>query len=177
MKRYLAGAIGGLLATVPMTLTMELLHRRLAREERYPLPPREITQDIVQRTGHEKDLDEEQLARLSLLGHFGYGAVTGALYPLTRQHIDHPLVYGSGYGIAVWAASYFGWVPALDILAPPNRHPVNRRRLMIVAHVVWGASTVWIGERLARSSAFSRPDDHSANSASTLHTSPQRSGV
>lgn len=149
MNRYLAGAIGGLLATVPMTLTMEALHRRLPREQRYPLPPREITQDLLHKAeAADTRLDDTQLAELSLASHFAYGAVAGALYPVTRRHIDHLLVFGSGYGVAVWAVSYFGWVPALRILAPANRHPANRRRLMIAAHLVWGASTVWIGERL-----------------------------
>lgn len=150
MNRYLAGAVGGLLATVPMTLAMEALYRRLPREERYPLPPREITQDIVGRAEPNVPLDDEQYAELSLASHFGYGALAGALYPVACRDISHPLLYGSGYGVAVWAASYFGWIPALRILAPPQRHPASRRRLMIVAHLVWGAGAVWIGERLGQ---------------------------
>ncbi|MGQ4879107.1 hypothetical protein ACOJCM_11130 [Billgrantia sp. LNSP4103-1] len=149
MNRYLAGAIGGLLATVPMTLVMEALYRRLPREERYPLPPREITQDIMHKVAPDVTLDDDRYAELSLVSHFGYGALSGAFYPVIRRDVAHPLVYGSGYGVAVWAASYFGWIPALHILAPPHRHPANRRHLMIAAHLVWGAGTVWIGERLA----------------------------
>ncbi|WP_187774673.1 hypothetical protein [Billgrantia pellis] len=174
MNRYLAGAIGGLLATVPMTLAMEALYRRLPREERYPLPPREITQGIVHKVQPDAPLDDERHAELSLLSHFGYGAFAGALYPITRHEIAHPLVYGSAYGVAVWAASYFGWIPALNILAPPHRHPANRRRLMIAVHLVWGASTVWIGERLAN-----RPGDiHGSGRAGTrleaFHESTER---
>ncbi|SFU98268.1 DUF1440 domain-containing protein [Halomonas korlensis] len=149
MNRYLAGAIGGLLATVPMTLAMEALYRRLPREESYPLPPREITQDLLQKANADTSLDEEQRTELSLISHFGYGAFAGALYPVTRRHVAHPLIFGSSFGVAVWAASYFGWIPALHILTPPHRHPANRRRLMVAAHLVWGAGTVWIGERLA----------------------------
>ncbi|WP_197053325.1 DUF1440 domain-containing protein [Litchfieldella xinjiangensis] len=150
MNRYLAGALGGLLATVPMTLTMEALYRRLPRETAYPLPPREITEDMLHKVGQDRGFDDRQLTALSLFSHFGYGAVAGALYPLTRQQVEHPVIYGSGYGVAVWAASYFGWIPALRILAPPTQHPAQRRRLMIAAHLVWGAGTVWLGERLAR---------------------------
>ncbi|WP_197038380.1 hypothetical protein [Billgrantia saliphila] len=149
MNRYLAGAIGGLLATVPMTLAMEALYRRLPREERYPLPPREITQNIMHKAAPGATLEDERYAELSLVSHFGYGALSGALYPVFCREVAHPLAYGSGYGVAVWAASYFGWIPALNILAPPNRHPTQRRRLMIAVHLVWGAGTVWIGERLA----------------------------
>ncbi|WP_445158548.1 hypothetical protein [Halomonas sp. E14] len=156
MNRYLAGAIGGLLATVPMTLAMEALYRRLPREERYPLPPREITEDMLHKAGLDDALDDKRQGELSLLSHFGYGAITGALYPVVCEKVEHPLIYGSGYGVLVWAASYFGWIPALHILAPPNRHPAQRRRLMITAHLVWGASTVWLGERLARSAGRGR---------------------
>jgi len=132
-----------------MTLAMESLYRPLPRKERYPLPPRELTQNLLQKVEADALLDEEQRVELSLVSHFGYGALAGALYPYTRQRVEHPLVYGSSYGVAIWAASYFGWIPALQILPPPHRQPANRRRLMIVAHLVWGAGTVWIGECLA----------------------------
>ncbi|MEC9482529.1 MAG: hypothetical protein UMU75_04275 [Halomonas sp.] len=152
MNRYLAGAIGGLLATIPMTLVMESLHRRLPRGERYPLPPREVTQNVARKTGHDRHLDEDRRIELSLLAHFAYGAATGALYPLVfRRPTRHPVVYGSGYGVAIWAASYLGWVPAFNVLEPATRQPANRRRLMLCAHAVWGGGTLLIGERLARS--------------------------
>ena len=41
------GAMAGFLATIPMTIAMELLHRRLPWTQRYPLPPREITDDLT----------------------------------------------------------------------------------------------------------------------------------
>lgn len=108
MNRYLAGTIGGLLATVPMTLAMEALYRQLPREERYPLPSRESTQHLLKKVEADGLLHEEQHVELSLVSHLGYGAFAGALYPATRQRVAHPLVYGSGYGVAIWAASYFG---------------------------------------------------------------------
>jgi uncharacterized membrane protein YagU involved in acid resistance len=152
MNRYLAGAIGGLLATVPMTLVMESLYRRLPREARYPLPPREVTENIAGKMGYDQHLDEDRLIESSLLSHFAYGAATGALYPLVlRGPVRHPVVYGSGYGMAIWAASYLGWVPAFNVLEPATRQPASRRRLMLCAHVVWGAGTLLIAERLTHS--------------------------
>lgn len=150
MNRYLSGAIGGIIATLPMTVAMAGLFRTLPRDERYPLPPREITEDLMQKSGVEQQLDEEQLTGLSLLAHFAYGGLTGALYPLAFRHVEHPLLLGSGYGLAIWGASYLGWIPALKILPPATRQPVNRRRLMIGVHIIWGAGTVLIGERLSR---------------------------
>jgi hypothetical protein len=45
-------------------------------------------------------------------------------------------MYGNGYGVAIWAASYFGWIPSLQTLSPPHRQPANRRWLMIAVHLV-----------------------------------------
>ena len=45
--RILLGAIAGFVATAAMTAAMARLHRRLPEADRYPLPPREITQRIM----------------------------------------------------------------------------------------------------------------------------------
>ena len=47
-------------------------------------------------------------------------------------------VSGPASGVAVWLASYMGWIPAVGILEPAPRHPVRRNGLMIGAHLVWG---------------------------------------
>jgi hypothetical protein len=44
-------------------------------------------------------------------------------------------------GVAVWVASYLGWIPVVGILKPATLHPKRRNALMLVAHLVWGAST------------------------------------
>lgn len=153
---YLAGAIGGTLATAPMTVAMELLFRRLPPSQQYPLPPRELTMAIASRTGLASMMPSER-ARVgaTLAAHFGYGLFAGALYPLTfRRQPRHPLLHGSLYGIAVWVLSYFGWVPALKILKPASEHPRQRRWLMIVVHLLWGAVTA--GVTLALSSSGRR---------------------
>lgn len=154
MNRYLAGAIAGTLATIPMTLVMVKLFERLPPDDQYPLPPREITDEITRRTDQQKHLSEPQTEVFSLAAHFAYGGATGALYPLPlSSHVEGrpgmQLLLGAGYGVAVWAGSYLGWVPALRILAQPTAQPLARLRLMIAAHLVWGAGTVFIGEQLA----------------------------
>ncbi|GAB2802694.1 hypothetical protein GCM10027040_33490 [Halomonas shantousis] len=150
MNRYLAGAIGGTLATVPMTLAMMKLFQHLPRDEQYPLPPSLVTQGVLEKAGQGYRLTPGQHAGLSLTAHFAYGALFGAVYPLTFHHVKHPVLYGSGYGVAVWAAGYLGWIPAFKVLPPATRQPVNRRRMMIGVHLIWGAGTVLIGEYLAR---------------------------
>jgi hypothetical protein len=148
MSHWLIGSLAGLTATVPMTAVMEVLHRQLPADERYPLPPRQVTMRLAEEAGVEDHLDESERTGLTLLNHFGYGAATGALYGLLpRVNAVPPVVGGIAYGLAVWAGSYLGLLPALGILSPATRHPARRNALMIAAHVVWGAVLATIVEQ------------------------------
>lgn len=149
MNPYLAGAVGGTLGTIPMTAVMEVLFRRLPSNLRYPLPPREVTMAVAHRAGLSGQMSEQAPAGTSLAAHFGYGLLTGSLYPLTiRRRPRHPLLHGSLYGLIVWTLSYFVWIPAFRLLTNPLRHPPPRRRLMIAAHLVWGAALALVTFRL-----------------------------
>jgi hypothetical protein len=148
----LVGTLAGFVATVPMTVAMELMHRRLPAKERYPLPPREITMEIAEEAGVKEEMDEPERLGATLAAHFGYGAATGALYaPLARRAQLPPVVGGATYGLVVWAGSYLGLLPALGILRPATEHPARRNALMIAAHLVWGAVTGVLVESLEKS--------------------------
>lgn len=141
LEALLIGAAAGLVATVPMTLAMEVMHRRLPPREQYSLPPREITDEVAEKTGIEQELTEAERQWLTWVSHFGYGAAIGALYaPLAYRCKFNPLLGGVTYGLAVWAGSYLGWLPAANILRSATEHPPRRNALMITAHVVWGAA-------------------------------------
>jgi hypothetical protein len=141
-SRLLLGALAGLTATTAMTATMRRLHARLPTGERYPLPPREITERVMPGAGDELGIRDR-----ALVAHFAYGAATGALIAAAgTKHTDSA---GAVMGAAVWAASYFGWVPAFRILKPASAHPVRRNTLMIGAHMVWGAVATWTIRELA----------------------------
>lgn len=151
--KLLNGALAGSIATAPMTLVMEVLYRLLPAQERYPLPPSEITTELTEEAGVAKKLDQGEHTALTLVNHFGYGAGAGSLYALLagRLHALLPLpgpVLGIGYGLIVWSVSYLGLLPALGILRPATEHPGRRNLLMIAAHVVWGAVTGMLVERL-----------------------------
>ena len=142
MNKYLKGAIAGAVATVPMTIVMTRLFRELPTpQQRAPLPPVQITAELAERTNTRRQLTGHRLTAAALLAHFAYGAATGmpysALAPRTRVT---PAITGPVYGIAIWVASYLGWIPALRILPPATEHPKERNGLMLVAHVVWGAA-------------------------------------
>jgi hypothetical protein len=84
-------------------------------------------------------LGKRALPDASLNAHLAYGAATGALLGLAAERPR--VATGAAYGVLIWAASYFGWVPALRLLKPANAHPQRRNLLMIAAHLVWGGVT------------------------------------
>ena len=140
VSRPFAGAIAGFVATAPMTLAMQAMHRLLPWRERYPLPPGQITRRVTHRVGLRKHLSETQHVTATLGAHFGYGALAGVLYvPLVDRLPGHSAVRGTAYGLAVWLVSYLGLLPTIGLLRPATQHPVRRSALMIAAHVVWGS--------------------------------------
>jgi hypothetical protein len=150
MKRILLGALAGLAATGPMTLAMKLMHEQLPREERYPLPPRQVTEGLAEKAGVDEHLGEEGRKAATWASHFAYGAACGALYgAVTGERVKNPVLAGVGFGLAVWAGSYLGWLPAADVLSPATEHPPRRNALMIAAHVVWGATAGVVLEQLS----------------------------
>ena len=135
----LQGAVGGLIATVPMTVLMEMWHRRLPMRERYPLPPRQITLRAARQAGVAPFLSDGVRKALTLGAHFGFGSSAGTLYGAACGHaVPAGPKTGALYGLIVWAGSYLGLLPALGLLRPATRHPRRRNALMIVAHFVWG---------------------------------------
>ena len=132
-SRLLIGGIAGFAATLAMTSVMTRLHRRLPDRDRYPLPPREIMEQL---TGGP----DGQVRDRAIVAHFLYGGFCGAAVAALRPKPG--LVEGAAAGVAIWAGSYFGWVPGFGILQPASQHPARRNALMIGAHLVWGAATV-----------------------------------
>ncbi|TWH31036.1 MULTISPECIES: hypothetical protein [unclassified Aminobacter] len=124
--RIVLGAVAGFCATMAMTAAMRALHAGLEPRDRYPLPPREITEGTLPVEGRAAGI-------ATILTHFGYGAVTGAIFGALPRGVP-----GLLYGPAVWAASYLGWIPAANILKPATRHPAERNLLMLAVHLVWG---------------------------------------
>ena len=115
LYKLLSGAAAGFLATAPMSVSMLIGWRLLPGGEKYHLPPRLITEEIAERLGIEKHLDENELVGLTVLSHFGFGTLAGALYALFSPRLRmHSSLKGALCGVAVWAGSYLGWVPGMD---------------------------------------------------------------
>jgi putative membrane protein len=143
--------MAGLVATVPMSISMLIGWSLLPRREKYHLPPRMLTEEIAERVGIEDKINETELTSASVLSHFGYGALTGSMYALIEPKI--PLgssVKGGIAGVLVWVLSYLGWVPALRILPPATEHPWRRNLMMILAHLVWGVTLGEVTRKLVQ---------------------------
>src|SRR4051812_1805910 len=98
----LVSAAAGVIATVPMTVVMEELHRVLPGEHNGPLPPREVTEGLYDHFDHVEEESEENLEQLTFLLHYSFGGVAGALFPLIAPK-RLPAAVGAGvlYGLAV----------------------------------------------------------------------------
>src|SRR3954466_3739174 len=112
--RLAIGALAGFVGTMAMTMAMRRLHRRLPAKERYPLPPREIVDAGAKQAG--VPLPSEAAKDVAAIAHFAYGAATGAI--LAAMNPDPKKKTGAIYGVAVWLASYMGWIPAVGLLKP-----------------------------------------------------------
>jgi uncharacterized membrane protein YagU involved in acid resistance len=161
LRQALIGALAGLGATVPMTVGMEAMFRFLPKRERYPLPPRQIAMAIAEEAGVKDELNSPARTTVTLAAHFGYGAATGAIYaPMAIENRWPSVVSGIGFGLAVWAASYLGLLPAVRLLSPATEHPPRRNALMIMAHMVWGATLGLLVNAIDRSAGHGQ---HQAN--------------
>ena len=135
--RLLIGGIAGLVGTLAMTSAMRRMHAQLPEKERYPLTPREIIDSGSEQLG--VPVAGETAKDITTAAHFAYGAAMGAL--IGALNPDPGKKTGAAAGVAVWLASYMGWIPAVGTLKPATEHPARRNLLMIGAHVVWGATT------------------------------------
>jgi uncharacterized membrane protein YagU involved in acid resistance len=153
MSPTVAASLGGLAATLPMTVAMEAMFRRLSLPHRYPLPPRAVSMRLADTLGMKHELGEQGRLAVTLLNHFGYGTAAGALYGLLGRRLLPGALGGAVYGLGVWAGSYLGLLPASGLYPSATEESANRNALMIAAHLVWGAALGVATEALAQEEA------------------------
>jgi hypothetical protein len=131
------GALAGAGATVVMSGVMAAFHRVGLLGEP---PPRKIVRRGLAGLGLGRS--EPGLELATALAHLAYGAGVGALYGAAaalRPGLAGPAT-GVATGLAVWAASYEGWLPAVGLHPSPGRDRPGRPAAMIAAHVAFGAA-------------------------------------
>lgn len=138
IKTGLNGAMAGALATIPMSAVMVGAQRvgLMGRQ-----PPEVITQRALDAANTEPTTTATKALAAAL--HFAFGAAAGTVFALlNRDETSRPLAVakGVGFGLALYAASYGGWIPATGILPAPQRDRKGRQPSMAAAHVVYGAA-------------------------------------
>ena len=137
VKDVMDGAIGGAVATVGMSVVMAAAQKVGVLGEP---PPRQLTDAALDATG-APDISEGSKDAIAAGAHLGFGVLAGALFGFLHRKLPLPIPpvpHGVVYGLAVWAVSYKGWIPAAGILPPPEHDLPGRRRSMILAHCVYG---------------------------------------
>ena len=88
-QKLLLGALAGIIATVPMTFVMTIWHRRLPWWQRYPLPPRIITDRLLTRAPLPSGLVPPPSPGRALAAHFAFGAAAGSIYECLSPALRH----------------------------------------------------------------------------------------
>lgn len=103
------------------------------------LAPERITEAGLDVLGTPRD--ERLTDAVTTVNHFAYGAAGGALYAvLTSRLRRRGVVPGMLFGLALFTASYEGWVPAVGILPPIHEAGWGRAVQLLVAHLLYGAT-------------------------------------
>jgi uncharacterized membrane protein YagU involved in acid resistance len=153
-SNVLRGAVGGLVATIPMTLTMQALRAWLPREQARPLPPREVIDHTVEKSGAGRAVDEDGRNAITAVGHFAFGAAAGALFGMIEspKSTRSAIFAGAAYGLTVWGLAYGVGLPSLGLHPAAADDTTDRNELLIASHIVWGAA-LGLGRELARERA------------------------
>lgn len=144
------GAAAGLAATGAMSVLMHQAHRLGLMGEH---PPQRITDHLLHRAGSRPPRPVRRA--LGTAAHLAFGVGTGTAYGGMRSQgwlPGPPVATGVGAAMAVWTASYAGWIPALGVLPPPHQDRPGRQPAMVAAHVVYGAVLGSLVGRAERSS-------------------------
>ncbi|MCC6493157.1 MAG: hypothetical protein IT424_09055 [Pirellulales bacterium] len=145
MQELVRGAVAGLVATAPMTWTMKVAERLPTEPWRGRLPPRQITDRMLDKSGLDQHVDEDATKALAIAAHYAFGAAAGSLAAaaIVRSPLPAP-VTGSAVGLGVWAASYLGWLPLVGLRRNATQEPAWCNLQMVTAHLVWGAAAGWL---------------------------------
>ncbi len=141
------GFASGLAATAVMSAVMVAAQKTGLLGQ---MPPQKISDRFLEFARVRRGTSKGTRRALATVAHFGFGGACGALFGAghafwrqrssARESGYGRILAGIVFGTGVWAASYAGWVPALDIMPRPGRDRAGRPATMVVAHWVFGAT-------------------------------------
>ena len=135
LGRILDGARAGAAATAAMSTILVAGDRAGLISEP---PPTTITRSTLRDAGVQPG--SETVGAVAPAAHMAFGAAGGAVFGLLRTLLPRipGTLLGVVFGLALWAISYRGWIPAFGILPKPEHDRPGRPAVMIAAHVVYG---------------------------------------
>lgn len=141
----LRGALAGMAGTAAMTLMMRKVAPKVIPAEMRPdeFVPKKAVEWAEEQAGESHALTESQEMKVAMAAHFTYGSGNGALYGLLRSRLDGlpaPLM-GALFGVALWAVSFEGWMPALGVMEAPTEKSPRKVPMPVMAHLVYGVTT------------------------------------
>ncbi|HEY7908511.1 MAG TPA: DUF6789 family protein [Thermomicrobiales bacterium] len=153
IRAILDGALGGVVGTAGMSAFMLAAGKAGLMGEH---PPDTIAGAALDAVGVQQQ-DEEALDALAILLHFGFGVSCGTLFGLLHRRLPFRVpaaLHGMVFASIIWVTSYQGWIPALGIMPPASEDRPDRPRVMLLAHLVYGAI---LGNIVARRSPPPNP--------------------
>lgn len=156
MKSLIRGAFAGTVATALMSGLM-LGAQRLGITG--TLPPEKITSRLLRRRGFHPNREQQKGIATGL--HFAFGAAAGGAFGVIARRLPVPSVpLGMAYGAGIWGVSYMGWLPSMGLMPRADHDRRDRQAVMLVGHVVFGATLgVLAGRRRRRSDAADTEED------------------
>lgn len=155
-RAALMGALAGVAGGAAMALMrMTVAERMPERMRPGEFVPKEAVEWAEERAGWPDALSEPAEMRAGMAAHLGYSALTGSLYGLARpltERLPVPLA-GAMFGLAVWGASFEGWMPAIGIMERTTEKPVAKWTAPLMGHMVYGVVTALVLERIERQQA------------------------
>lgn len=124
------GALAGTAATAAMSTWMVVAERVGVMRGQ---PPRKVVGRLAPVS------DGAAADGLAVVSHLAYGAAAGAAFGAVPLSARVRPAAGVGYGLALWAVGYEGWLPVLGVLPAAHRDRRGRVVTMVVAHALYGA--------------------------------------
>ncbi len=151
-RALFVGVAGGFAGTSTMSILM-LVARRFGLVGKFP--PQRIVEAALDAT--PAPVHQDDASPIVTVGaHFLFGMSVGAVFGLLQRRLPAAragIFQGVVYGLIVWAVNYKGWIPAFDILPPPEQDRPDRPVVMVLAHLVYGGT---VGAVVSRALASER---------------------
>lgn len=154
-RAALAGALGGAAGGVAMTVMMTKVAPRVVPKSMLPdtPAPQKTVQWAQREAGRPDALSGRSEKGAALAAHLAYSAAAGAGYGLARssfpalRQVPSPAA-GALFGLAVWAVSFEGLLPALGVMEPTTQHPPKRWPAPLMGHTIFGVVTAVLAAKL-----------------------------